>query len=333
MATSEDIAREAGVSQPTVSRVLNGHPNVAPQTRERVLSAITELNYAPNELARSLLSGRTKTIGVVVSDILNPFYPQLVQVLAERLAAAGYGTTLLWRVGNRTPDQLLEVLSQRLVDGMVFTAATLSSRGVLDALLPRFPVVQLNRHIPGLACDAVVTDNRAGAAQVADHLYGLGHVRMALIAGSSDTSTSTEREDGFRTRLEALGVPLSPDRIVAGDYSIESGAERMTALVRGHDPPTAVFAANDSMAVGALNAALSEGLRVPADISIVGFDDIAMAAWPICGLTTVRQPIATMAEVGVRRLLARIEDPGLAHETQWFDSELVVRRTTAPPAG
>jgi len=330
--TSRDIATEAHVAQATVSRVINNHPSVRPETRERVLAAIKRLNYAPNETARSLITRRTRTVGVVVSDITNPFYPALIESLAGYLTAAGY-RMVLWNMRANAGAQLLHALSHHLVDGMISTASTVNSQEMAQVVDAGYPVVLLNRYVDAIACDAVYTDNEAGACAIADHLFALGHRRIGLIAGPLNTSTARDREGAFRYRLDELCIPFPADSIVRGDFSHDSGSHCMRQLLNrsADERVTAVFAVNDAMAIGALNAAIEQGIAVPQDVSVVGFDDSPMARWPAFRLTTVRQPVDEMARWGVERVIARVDDPSLPHQRHIFPSALIVRATTGAP--
>lgn len=330
--TSKDIAREARVSQTTVSRVLNDHPGITPETRERVFAAIKLLNYSRDEVARSLITRRTRTIGVVVSDITNPFYPELVNTLTEGLTAAGY-RMLLWDIQGDDNPQLLHTVSQRFVDGMIFTAATSTAKEVLMALSNAYPIVLLNRYVDGVPCDVAVTDNESGAASVAEHLVSLGHRQIGVIAGPSHASTARDRAASFVNRLHEFNLDVAAEHVEPGTFSYESGFRSMEALVHRCPGITAVFAVNDAMAIGALNAAMNLGIEVPEEVSVVGFDDIPMASWPAFRLTTVRQPIAALARWGIDRVLERVGDPSLPYIRHLFPSELIIRATTGPATG
>lgn len=329
MATSRDIARAAGVSQSTVSRVLHDNPKVKPETRERVQKVLREMNYSPDGLARAMITRKTGTIGVVVEDITNPFYPEIVEALGEELAGVGR-RMMLWNSREAGEHSATEAIRQKLIDGVIFTTATPSSTVLYEAVNRGAPVVLVNRYVEGISCDIVTTDNVRGGRLIADYFAGWGHGRLGLISGLQEASTSIEREAGFREGLEAHGIALEDALRRPGYYSYVGSYEAMKQLLSLPDPPTAVFCVNDLMAFGALNAAKALGFRVPEDVWVVGFDDIAMASWEVFDLTTVSQPIPEMAREGVRLLVRRIEEPKRAPEhLRLGGEEIVVRGSTA----
>lgn len=329
MVTSRDVARLAGVSQMTVSRVLQDNGKVAPQTRERVLAAMREAGYRPHAAARTMRTRRTATVGVVVADITNPFYPQLLEAVAEALAAAGQ-RMVLWN----GPDGsgALESLDEGTVDGLIFTTVTEATRQLGDAVARAEPIVLLHRGLDELDCDQVTTDNVAGGRAVADYLVATGHTRIGFLRGPELPSTARHREHGFRERLAELGHPLSEDLSAPGGFAHDIARSAMRDLLDRADPPTAVFCANDLTALGAVDGAVSLGRRVPEDVWVIGYDDIALTAWDSYDITTVRQPIAEMARAAVSRLLERIGDRDLPTRRDCFPSELLVRGSTAHTA-
>lgn len=328
MVTSQDVALAAGVSQPTVSRVLSDSPNVKPETRERVLKALRELNYVPDGLARALVTRKTGTVGVVVEDITNPFYPEVVEALCSELAAVDYRMTL-WNSGEAGEPGAIDAIRQRMIDGVIFTTATAESVVLKEAVRQGSPVTLLNRHVEGVDCDRVTADNVGGGKLIAEYLLDHGHERIGLISGLSTASTAVERESGFREGLKNRGVELDEPLRRQGDFSHRRSYEAMTELLQLPLPPTAVFCANDLSAFGALNAARALGMTVPEDVWVIGFDDIEMASWEAFGLTTVRQPIPEMARVAVEMLMQRLADPDQPLMHREFGSELVIRRSTA----
>lgn len=325
MVTSRDVARVAGVSQATVSRVLSDSPKVRPTTRARVIAALGETDYTPNLLARAMRTRRTGAIGVVVARITNPFYPELLAVLGAELAEKGRHM-MVWDSELPGEEAAVEAIRQRLVDGVVFTTVTPASTSLREALQRREPAVLINRGVAGLRCDQVVSDNMAGGRTVASYFLDAGHRRLGLIAGPPQTSTASERERGFREVLRARGIPLGATW--CGDFSHDAGRTAMRHFLAQPDPPTAVFCVNDLTAFGALDGARSVGASVPEDVWVVGYDDIPMAAWEAFDLTTVRQPIREMTRLAVRMLLDRIDDPDRPPTQRRLPATLVVRRTT-----
>jgi len=310
--TSKDIAQRLKISQSTVSRALRGDPRVSPATTARVLEAARQMNYTPNLAARSLITRRTGTVGVVVSDITNPFYPELLDILHNELALAGYRTILFNERTDASVEQHVgDLVNGAAVDGIVYVSA------ILGAPLPGhgardIPAVLVNRYIDSARVDFVVADNRRGGRLVAEAMVELGHRRIAIITGPENTTTSRDRERGFREQLEAAGSPLDETLRRVGQFTHASGYQWCLDLLAAEPRPTAVFAANDVIAFGALDAARRVGIRVPAELSIVGFDDIDMAGWEGFNLTTVRQPLAEMGRAAAKLLIDRIVSEGEA---------------------
>ena len=331
--TSKDIARALAVSQSTVSRALRGDPRVAPATIARVLEAAQRMDYTPNLAARSLITRRTSTVGVVVSDITNPFYPELVEILHNEFALVGYRTILL---NERTDAQLerylAELIGGRAVDGLVYTSAMLDAP-LVGASTERLPVVLLNRSSGSTSVDTVVADNVGGGRLAAELLVARGHRRIALVGGPENASTARDREAGFRDALAAGGVPLDPGLRRVGQFSHESGYHWCLELLALDPRPTAIFAANDVVAFGVLDAARRLGVRVPEELSVIGFDDIDMARWEGFALTTIRQPRPEMARAAAGLLLERIDaDESRPATARVFPVEAVHRATLAVAA-
>jgi LacI family transcriptional regulator len=332
--TSKDIARKLKISQSTVSRALRGDPRVAADTMARVLEAARQMNYTPNLAARSLITRKTATVGVVVSDITNPFYPELLDILHNELALAGYRTILF----NERTDAIVEqhvgdLVNGAAVDGLIYVSATLGTP--LPGHRARdIPAVLVNRYIDSAPVDTVVSDNHRGGRLVAEAMVELGHRRIAIITGPENTTTSRDRERGFREELEAFGVQFDETLRRVGQFSHHSGYQWCLDLLAAEARPTAVFAANDVIAFGALDAARRVGVKVPSELSIVGFDDIDMAGWEGFNLTTVRQPLEEMGRAAAKLLIDRIVSEGEAPpRRRVFPVGLVRRETLAPAPG
>ena len=328
MVTSRDVARLAGVSQMTVSRVLQGSSRVTVETRERVLAAMDEAGYRPHAAARTMRTRRSSTVGVVVADITNPFYPQLLEAVGRALEEAGR-RMVLWNAPDPGADGALHALDEGTVDGLIFTTVTAASERLAAAARRGEPLALLHRGLDALDCDQVTTDNLAGGRAVADYLVDGGNTRIGFLRGPELPSTARDRERGFRERLDELGLPLAAELTADGGFAHDLARSAMRELLGGQHPPTAVFCANDLTALGAVDGALSLGKRVPEDVWVVGYDDIEMASWDAFDLTTVRQPIAEMARAAVHLLLERIEDRSAPARKQRFPSELLVRGSTA----
>ena len=332
--TSRDIAREVGVSQPTVSRALRGDPRVAPATAALVETAARRLGYVPIAAGRSLSTRRTGTAAIVVADITNPFYPELVDALHDELARAGYRSVLLnERTDGHGAEGIRSLLRSGVVDGVIVATATIDDRTRRLLTDERAPIVQLVREVGEALRDAAVCDNRGGGELAAELLAGLGHRRIGVVAGAPDASTTRERQAGFATALQRLGLSLDPDLQRSGDFAHHTGYGACLELLDLPEPPTALFCGNDVIALGALDAARRRRIAVPDRLSIVGFDDISLAGWESFRLTTVRQPLAEMAHEAARMLVWRIEEADDAPPRRTvFPVELIQRATTGPPA-
>jgi LacI family transcriptional regulator len=334
--TSWTVARAAGVSQSTVSRALRGDPRVREETRRRVDDAARRLGYVPNSLASGLVSRSTRTVAVIVSDLTNPFFPSLLTPIYDELQLMGYRVVLFTeRTDIPTGQESLRRLLDRSIDGVLVTTATLDSKFAVELQQRGLPMVLLNRYIDGLDVDRVISDNFGGAVTGGRHLLELGHRRIGIIRGPSNTSTSRDRTAGLLQALSDHGIAPDPGLLREGTYSHQSGYQHARELLRLPDPPTAIVCGNDVVAFGALDAALSLGVRVPEHVSILGFDDIPMAAWEVFQLSTLRQPIGDMARAAARMLAERIEhaaEIGPGRE-QMFATSLVRRATVdRPPA-
>lgn len=324
MVTSRDVAAAAGVSQATVSRVLAGATTVSPATRDKVVAAMHTVGYVPNLSARTMKTGRAGTIGVVVADLTNPFYPQLLEALGS--AFTDHRITV-WVADGPHNEAALQAIRERSVDGVVFTTATHDSAELRDALDRAAPIVLVNRTLPELDCDQVGSANRKGGALVADAFLRGGRRRLAVIGGRADIITTHERSTGFAQRLAEHDRP-APETL-HGSYTHACGHAAMTALLARSEPPDAVFCTNDLLAFGALDAARERGVQVPEDLWVCGYDDVDMAAWPAYSLTTVRQDVGELARTAAELLLARLENPDAPPRRVELAPELV-HRSSAP---
>jgi LacI family transcriptional regulator, galactose operon repressor len=329
-ATSHDVARAAGVSQSTVSRALRGEAGMSEQTRERIRAVAAELSYVPSEIGRSLSTRATRRIGVVAADLTNPFFPELVEPLREDLDRNGY-RTLLITDQEQNPVEIGR-LADGSLDGVVLTTTLLGSSLPEELSTRGIPYVIVNRDVDDIDADTCVVDNRRGALEVAEYLAGLGHCRIAAIFGPADTSTGRDREAGFRDGLARSRVGLPGTFVRRGVFAHATGRRATLELLALPQPPTAVFCGNDVIAMGACSAAIAAGLRVPADLSIVGFDDIPMSAWDVIDLTTVHTGIQTMAHIAVSFLLRRIKEPSTPVQRVVLRPRLVLRGTHGSPA-
>ena len=308
-ATVRDVAARAGVSIATVSRAVRGHASVDPKTRERVEEAARQLSYRPSGVARSLRLRATRTIGLIVTDIQNPYFPQLVSAVEDAARERGY--SVLLADGRRDPEReidSLEVLAERQVDGLIIASSTLTLRHRARIRDVPCPVVIVNGESTVTAVPAVVSDNRSGGRQAAEHLLALGHRRMAYLAGpSADQWAVRERIAGVRTaireharRQARLDIVLAPD-------GVEGGETAARTALQAEPGTTALICCNDLSAIGAMRGLRALGLVVPSHVSVVGFDDIEMASHVYPSLTTIRQATDDMGRWALASLCRRID--------------------------
>jgi LacI family transcriptional regulator, repressor for deo operon, udp, cdd, tsx, nupC, and nupG len=330
--TIEDVASRAEVSVATVSRALRGLPNVAPSTRERVMHAARDLHYVADPAAARLASGRSAAVGLVVPVFGQWYYATAFSGVESRLTASGYDLLPYTTSGPGGLDEFLHRLPfRKRVDGLIVVDAPEVSARLAQVARDGVRVVTV-----GLRTEhgsSLVVENTAAARLAVNHLTGLGHRRIALIGGLEDDpfafTAPRDRRAGYLDALAAADLEVDPDLFVPGNFSLEGGAEAMHRLLHLQTPPTAVFAMSDEMAIGAAQVARDTGLRVPEDLSIVGFDDHEVAAY--VGLTTVRQDVLRTGERAAELLLALLagDRPEPVHET--IATRLMVRRTTGPP--
>jgi len=327
----KDVADRAGVSQPTVSLVLGDNPEarVAEETRERVLRVARELGYRPNLLARGLVRRRSYALGIVVPDLSNPFFSDVVSG-CQRVAAEEGFAVLLCETRHTPLQRHLEALGSRMVDGVILDAVQVE--GVPDAALRGLNLVLVDEPAgewPGVASDA----GRIGAL-AAEHLLSLGHRMLGFLGPALDVHSFRCRERGFYRTLHEAGVGLPSERLRRVPPTVEGGRRGMRALLALESPPTGVFCANDLLAVGALKECLASGVEVPEGMSLVGSDDIELARVVTPELTTVAVPSREMGARAARLLVERLESPEDAPAgSRPLPVELVVRESTAPPSG
>jgi LacI family transcriptional regulator len=326
--TIEDIARQAGVSPSTVSRVLNGSKRVADDKRALVLAAIEQHQYRPNAMARGLARGRSMMIGVLVQDLVSPFFAQMVLGVEQGLDPASYRpmlTTTHWRSEHQGDEvRSLQLLLERRVDGIIVLAGRIPD-DELRAVAAQIPLVIVARRVAGLEPQCVYIDNQDGAYRATRYLLGLGHTRIAHIAGPADHPDAADRLAGYRRALAEAGLTVDQRLVVEGQFTEASGLACVEELLARGERFTAVFAANDQSAYGVMLGLFNHGYRIPTDISLVGFDDQFLSAYTLPPLTTVRQPVIKMGQAaaeGVLRLLDD-EEPMLPR----FPTDLVIRKS------
>ncbi len=331
--TSAEVARRAGVSQSAVSRVFTPGASASAETAKKVRAAAAELGYRPNVLARAMVSGKSRIIGLVVAYLENYFYPDALEKLSKALQARGYHVLVFMAApqGEDLETVVEEILDYQ-VDGIIAASISLSSDLAQRCRGAGVPIVLFNRTQDGDSFSAVTSDNYGGGQRVAEFLVAGGHTRIAYIAGTEGVSTQAAREAGFTDALTRAGWPLFAR--AQGDYNMERAKEATRQIFAAPNRPDAVFVANDHMAFGVIDVLRGElGLRVPEDVSVVGYDDVPPAAWGGYDLTTVRQPAAPMVAATVEILLSQIEDRGAAPRAVELPAELVLRGSARIPKG
>jgi LacI family transcriptional regulator len=330
--TIQDVARAAGVSISTVSRVLNDKDDVAPETYEKVQKVIKELHYTSSLAARSMRSRRTNVIGLIMPDVEFPFAIQVMKGVNRAIAKSGYD--LIVYTGGDTKKEstadrerrYVSLLNSSVTDGVIVVTPATTTFSTAS------PVVVVDPNNEGPDCPAVIATNHAGALLVMEHLISLGHRRIGFIGGRPELQSATQRLQGYKDGLCQANIPLDPGLIQAGDYSTDTGFICAQKLLNLSDPPTAIFAANDQSAIGVIKAANEAGLSVPTDLSVVGFDNIPEAVYVNPTLTTVDQFIDKMGHVAIEILIGLIEDESPDGNLHKMPTQLVIRDSCRPIA-
>lgn len=326
--TARELARLIGVSQSAVSRAFSPGTSISPELRTRILKTAQELNYQPNAIASMLSTRRSNIVGIVISEMQNPFYPLLIEKLTGALQRVGL-QSLLFNVtrGSNVEEQLV-ALRKYNVDAVVIISATVLSGASMAWATEGRAAVLVNRVIPESNLTSVSCDNVAGARAIADHFHAIGRKRVAYIGGLPHTSTNLERQGNFITRVAELGMVLTGS-LSAGEYTYEAGY-RTIQRWKGVDNTDAIFFANDILAAGGFDALKDVvGLSVPDDVAVAGFDNIAMANWPRYQLTTFTQPVDAIVDKTVQLIQDGSAHPARPASTHVLNGELIIRRSTA----
>lgn len=329
MPTIREVAKKAGVSVTTVSHVVNQTRFVAEETEKRVVAAMQQLNYRPNTLARSLRRGETHTIGLIIPDSANPYFAEVARAMEEQAFRAAY-STILCNSGNNLEKEkrYTEVLINKQVDGIIFMACGNDILSLQELIERRTPAIIVDRLLDQIELDSVVSDNFQGGYLATNHLISTGHHRIAIIRGPSNVTPSAKRFDGYLKALEENGIPANPSWIKSGDFHPPSGYHATVELLSLAERPDAIFACNDLMAIGALRAAYEANLKVPADLSIIGYDNIELASFTQPALSTIAQPIDNLAERTIHLLLNKISNPYSPSIREFLSNQLIIRETT-----
>jgi len=334
--TIKDVARAAGVSPSTVSRVISDHPRISQPTKERVRQVMKELGYHPNAIARSLVTQSSRTLGLVMSRaaekaLANPFFPEVIRGIGAVANRARYALLLSTSSSpGRELEECLEMLESHRVDGVILLASRVKDRLVARLAREGYPFVVVGRVPDDSRVWWVNNDNTQAAREAVEHLLDLGHRRIACLAGAPEYLVTQDRVAGYRQALEARGIPFDPELVRYTDFSRDQGWQAARELLKRSGRPTAFFATDDLLAWGAVQAAADLGLHVPGAVSVMGFNDDPWSAYVNPPLTTVRVPIFELGKVAARLLLERLQDPDAPVQHVLVPTHLVVRRSTAP---
>ncbi|ALS27647.1 transcriptional regulator [Paenibacillus sp. 32O-W] len=332
--TIYDVARAAGVSTATVSKVINGTGRISDKTRKRVTEIMEELRYQPSMVAAALTRRSTSTVGLMLPDLANPYFAEIARAVEDR--GHEFGFSLLICSTDNDPskeEKYLSLMVQKCVDGIMIATST-GQDGLLRELAEqRMPIVAISRELPSLPVDTVMVDDFMGGYMAGKHLVGLGHRRIGIIAEKLGASSSPERIRGCRQAMAEAGIEADDSLIAEASYTVDGGRKAAARLLGGGEPPTALFACNDVLAIGALQAAFERGLQVPEQLSVVGFDNTMLATITAPPLTTVSQPIQDIGRRAFDALLQEIRGEKRTKQRLVLLPELVVRRSTAPVAG
>jgi LacI family transcriptional regulator len=333
MSTISDVARRAGVSAMTVSRVINNSGYISPETRERVEKAIADLGYVPNALARSLRFKQTKTLALVLTDITNPFFTTLARGVEDAASQQGFSVIFCNTDESESKEaEYLNVVLQKQVDGLLLVPACCSGDSITFLQERKVPVVVLDRRVTDVKVDVVRCDSEEGAYRLTRHLLDLGHTRIAILSGPPSASTATDRVGGYRRALAEAGLESYAELVYRGGFTQASGYQMALQALAVVPRPTALFAANNFIASGAFRAVREAGLRVPEDISIVSFDDLPTASDMGPFLTVAAQPAYEMGRKATEILLTRLAGEGPAEPQEIvLPTEIIVRESSAPP--
>jgi len=327
-----DVARVAGVSYATVSRVVNSYAHVREDTRQRVQLAMRDLGYVAHTSARALASGRTQVIGLLAQEVDNAFFLAVIRGVDQQVSALDYDFMLCTTHARREKEaEYVARLSHGMVDGLLIVLPRDLPDYVEQLRAESFPFVLIDYDDSAPGCTVVNAANRSGTREAIRRLITLGHRRIGFITGRDNVGATHERLAGYREELLAAGLPLDPAYVVQGDFGEERGYSATCELLALPERPTAIFASSDMAAFGTLRAARAAGLLVPRDLSVIGFDDIPEASFVSPALTTVRQPLREMGRVAVRQLMSMLDAPRQPPTRLVLETELVERESTAPP--
>jgi LacI family transcriptional regulator len=330
-ATIFDVAKKAGVSYGTVSRVINDSPHVKSETRERVIQAMDDLGYVANKQARILAGGRSRTIGVLVPDLGTGYVGEIMRGIDAELSLSNLDLVLYTthRIANKEANYIAN-LAKGVVEGLLLLLPRNPVDNIGSLIQRNFPFVLIDHHGTGRDCPAVGATNWQGAYNATEYLIKLGHTRIGFITGSMDMGCSVDRLEGYRSALRTHHLPESKELIFTGTFEQPDGYAGASAFLDLPNPPSAILASNDVMAFGVMDAVRNCGLRIPDDISVVGFDDIPQASLTRPALTTVNQPLEKMGRVATQILLDLLNEPEKKVKRIELPTELIIRDSCRP---
>lgn len=327
--TIKDIATEVGISYATVSRALNDKPGVKNDIRLRILTVAKQMGYYPNAVARSLVTRETRTIALVIPDITNPFFPEVARGVEDAATRAGYNVFLCNTNWDMVKElSFLELFKSRRIDGLILASSSDESAIIDEFVMTNAALVILNSFDREFACHRVVTDNVRGGYLAGKHLLGLGHRRIGFIGGLPTARSTIDRYVGFCMALEETGLDVDQSLARYGSFTWESGLGNTMDLLNKREKPTAIFAANDLMALGVIQAADELGLEIPKDLAVIGFDDIVFSSYPRVHLTTIAQPKQLIGETAAKMIIDELHfGRKQVKQNVVLEPDLVVRKS------
>lgn len=332
MVTIKDVARRAGVSVATVSRVLNKSGPASPEATQRIHEAAASLHYVPHGGARSLITSKTSTIGVLLPDLYGGFFSEMIRGIDQTAQQHGYHLLLSGSHNRRSEMEAAMRAMRGRTDGVIAMSPHFDAATLVENLPPSLPVILLSCEGHDDEYQVIAIDNAGGAEAMVQHLLDLGHRRVAMVMGEEGHFDTAERLRGYRRALATAGIAVNPSYEAQGDFSEASGHRAVQRLLALDERPTAIFCANDSMAIGGLCAVHDAGLRVPEDVSVVGFDDIPLARYMSPPLCSVHVPVFEMGQRAVTRLIAALQgEPHSQRKHERLPTRLVLRASCAPP--
>lgn len=322
MATIKDVAKLAGVSISTVSLALNGQPHVRAETKQKVLAAARRLNYQPNGIARDLKMSKTETIGLILPDLAGPFYSELIRGIQDITATNDYELVAMSAIGVRPKS--IRYIQEKRTDGMIMMSQQIDSSLIQQAARPDFPIILLNREVSSDYVISVMIDNRKAAYEAVRFMLQQGYPEIAYLGGPEDSPDNRDRFIGYRQALDEVGLTVEAKWCLQGDFTKEGGYKAAKRLTEGV-LPSAIFAANDEMAIGLMEGLQAAGIAIPEEVAVAGFDDIQLASYVRPALTTVRQPMYELGSMAAK-LLFRLLKHGQANgESVVLETQLVTR--------